>query len=221
LCQEAVQLARSKLGAEHFITFRLAGDLGCGYRQAGDLEQALALHEQTAASAKATLGPDHPGTLLALDNLGWDYLEAGRLDLARSAFEEALKFQRTKLGPEHPDTLTTLAALVECLLRQGNYNNAEPMARECLDLRRKTTPKQWRTFAAQSFLGMTLLGQNKYADAEPFLLAGYAGLKEKQSQTPAGSRVFSQTVQALMQLYDAWGKPDEVARWKREMEKRP
>jgi eukaryotic-like serine/threonine-protein kinase len=216
LCQEAVALARSKLGAEHFITIRLAGDLGCVYRQAGDLKQALALHEQTAASAKATLGPDHPGTLLALNNLGWDYFEAGRLDQARSAFEEALKFQRGKLGPEHPDTLTTLAALVECLLRQGNYTNAEPMARECLDLRRKTTPKQWRTFAAQSFLGMTLLGQNNYADAEPLLLQGYAGLKETQRQIPAGSRVLSQTVQALGQLYDACGKPEEAARWRRE-----
>ncbi len=219
LCQEAVELARSKLGPEHFITLRLAGDLGCGYLQAGNLEQALALHEQTFASAKATLGADHPTTLLALDNLGWDYLEAGKSDQARSAFEEALKLQRLKLGPEHPDTLTTLAALVECRLRQGDYTNAEPLAHECFDLRQKTTPTGWRTFAAQSFLGMALLGQKKYAEAERFLLPACAGLKQVKDRIPARSRAsLRQTGEALVQLYEAMGNPNEAARWKRELQ---
>ncbi len=219
LGEEAVQRAQAKLGPEHFITFRLLGDLGCGYALAGNLEQALALHEQTASSANTALGPDHPTTLLALDNLGWTYLKSGKLDQARSAFEEALKVQRLKLGVEHPDTLVTLAGLTECVLRQGDCTNAEPLARECLELRGKASPNHWRTFAVQSLLGRALLGQNKYAEAEPYLLRGYRGLKASEHKIPADSRAtLRQAAEALVSLYEACGKANQAVRWKRELE---
>ncbi len=212
-------MANAKLGPEHFITLRLVGDLGCGYLLAGNIEQALAVHEQTASSAKTSLGPDHPTTLVSLNNLGCTYLEAGKLNQAEPALQEALKLQRMKLGAEHPDTLLTLANLTQCLLRQGNYTNAETVARECLQLRQKISPNHWRTFAAQSRLGRALLGQKKYAEAEPFLLQGYSGLEASECKIPAASRAtLRQAAKTLVQLYEACGKPDQVSRWQRELD---
>ena len=52
---------------------------------------------------------------------------------------------------------------------------AEPLLRECLAIREKTQPDDWQTFDAQSLLGGALLGQKKYAEAEPLLLPGIRG----------------------------------------------
>lgn len=215
---EALELAKSKLGPEHFISIGLMDVLARGQAQAGNLETALALHQQTRASIRATLGPNHPFTLLSCYFLGRAYLEADRLDEGKLAFEEALNSQRSKLGPDHPDTLDTMAGLTECLLRQGNYTNAESLARDCLERCQKTSPKHWRTFAVQISLGMALSGQKKYDEAEVFLVAGYAGLKQVEHKIPARFRgTLRRGVEGRVQLYEAWGKPEEAARCKREL----
>ena len=42
---------------------------GDGYREAGKLDKALPLFEETLALMKAKLGPDHPDTLMSMNNL--------------------------------------------------------------------------------------------------------------------------------------------------------
>jgi hypothetical protein len=61
---------------------------------------------------------------------------------------------------------------------------AEPLLRECLTIRAKTQPDAWLTYKTKSMLGAALLGQKKYADAEPLLLSGYEGMKMHESKIP-------------------------------------
>ena len=62
---------------------------------------------------------------------------------------------------------------------------------------------------------MALLGQKNYDAAEPFLLGGYGGLTERASKIPAGSkRLLKEAGERLVQLYEAWGKPDKAAEWR-------
>ena len=58
------------------------------------------------------------------------------------------------------------------------------MLRECLAIRVKKQPDAWSTFNTQSKLGGVLLGQKKYADAEPLLLQGYEGMKQREAKIP-------------------------------------
>jgi eukaryotic-like serine/threonine-protein kinase len=63
------------------------------------------------------------------------------------------------------------------------------------------------------------LGQQKYADAEPLLLAGYAGMKKREAKIPPQGKVrLSEAVERLVQLYEATGKKDEAAKWRQERE---
>ena len=66
------------------------------------------------------------------------------------------------------------------LLQSKAFTEAESLLRKCLVIREKTQPDLWTTFNTQSLLGGALLGQKKYAEAEPLLLAGYAGMKRRQ-----------------------------------------
>ena len=105
------------------------------------------------------------------------------------------------------------------LLQAGKFAEAEPVARECLALREKLIPDSWYRFNAESLLGGSLLGQKRYADAEPLLLAGYEGLKQREEKIPdAGKSRPKEARQRLVQLYEETNRPDQAAKLKKELE---
>ena len=103
-------------------------------------------------------------------------------------------------------------------LDQGRFAQAEPLARECLAIREKKIPDEWRTFNARSMLGGSLLGQKKYTEAEPVLVSGYEGMKQRQDKIPADGRVrLKEALQRLVQLYEATVRPDQAAEWQQKL----
>ena len=105
------------------------------------------------------------------------------------------------------------------LLEQQKPADAEPVLRECLLIREKTQPDAWTTFNTKSLLGGSLLGQKNYADAEPLLLSGYEGIKEREAKIPLqGKPRLTEAMERLVQLYDAWSKPDQAAAWRKSLE---
>ncbi len=111
-----------------------------------------------------------------------------------------------------------LATRTQAMLMAGKFAEAEPLARECLAIREKQIPDAWRAFNARSMLGGTLLGQGKYAEAEPLLLAGYEGMKQREDKIPANGKVrLKESLQRLVQLYDATGRADKAAEWKQKL----
>ncbi|MBX9582312.1 MAG: hypothetical protein K2X87_18570, partial [Gemmataceae bacterium] len=110
-----------------------------------------------------------------------------------------------------------LAALGSALLDGGAAAAAEPLLRECLELREKLAPGAWTTANAKSLLGGSLLLQGKAVEAEPLLAAGYAGLKADAANIPpVGADNLPDAADRLVELYVALNKPDEVKRWRAE-----
>jgi hypothetical protein len=63
------------------------------------------------------------------------------------------------------------------------------------------------------------MDQEKYADAEPLLLSGYEGLKQRQDLIPAQERPrLIKALERLVKLYEAWGRKDQAMRWRKELE---
>ena len=77
-------------------------NLASGYRNVGQIDQAIKLHEETLALRKAKLGPDHPGTLMSMNNLALYYQDAGQIERAMKLSEETVALEKSKLGPDHP-----------------------------------------------------------------------------------------------------------------------
>ena len=55
----------------------------------------------------------------------------------------------------------------------------------CLGIREASEPDAWTTSNSKSMLGGVLLGQKKYAKAEPLLRAGYEGAERAGKANPA------------------------------------
>ncbi len=82
-------------------------------------------------------------------------------------------------------------------------------------------PEAWTTFNTKSLLGGALAGQKTYADAEPLLLAGYEGMKQREKTiSPESKARLAEALERLVELHEATEKPDEAAKWCTELEAR-
>jgi tetratricopeptide (TPR) repeat protein len=213
--QETLELLSSKLGPEHPFTLASRNNLAVAYLAAGRIADAIKLHEANLKLREAKLGPDHPNALISRGNLARAYRAAGQLDRSVALFEQALQGFRAKVGPDHPYTLTAELYLAEAYTTAGQFARAEPLLRECLAIREKARPDDWSTFNTRSLLGGSLLGQVRFAEAEPLILAGYEGLKAREAKIPAPRKPsLAEAAERVVQLYEAWGKRDQAAAWK-------
>ena len=72
---------------------------------------------------------------------------------------------------------------------------------------------------AEHLLGAALLGQQKIADAEPLLVQGFGGMKQREQKiSAAGKANLTSALERLVQLYDVWGMPEKATEWRRKLE---
>jgi serine/threonine protein kinase/tetratricopeptide (TPR) repeat protein len=214
LLQEAFTLMKAKFGPEHPDTMRCMQNLGTAYVHVGKLNEAVPVLEETLKLRKAKLGTDHPSTIESMVVLGKIYCETKQGPKAASVMIELTSAQRKLLPKNSPDYARMLANVSLELLSCDQFATAEEMLRECLAIRLKREPDVWTTFNTNSMLGGALLGQKKYADAEPLLLMGYEGMKAREKTIPLQGRTrIPEALDRLIELYTATNKPDEVKKY--------
>jgi tetratricopeptide (TPR) repeat protein len=191
--------------------------LAKGYQAAGKLDLALPLYQEAAVGIeKRGFQHEHAGRVV--NNLSGCYEQLGKFDQAERWRRKWLAVVKERSGADSLAYATELAAFGWNLLQQKKWNDAEAGLRDCLTIRTKKQPDAWSTFNTQSLLGGALLGQKKYADAEPLLLQGYQGLKQRAAKIPAAEKQrLTQAVQRLVALYEATGKQDDAAKWRKEL----
>jgi tetratricopeptide (TPR) repeat protein len=162
----------------------------------------------------------NPHTLWSQGILAWVYLAQGRRSDAEPLLREFREKADRQQNRPHPNVIWTIGDLGYALLDERDFPQAESFLRSYLAVAAKKLPDGWRWSAALSALGACLLGQKKYAEAEPLLLKGYAGLRRYEARIPASFRRLhlTEALERLVQLYLELGKPDEAAKWRKELE---
>jgi tetratricopeptide (TPR) repeat protein len=184
------------------------------YVAEGGHPQAEALLMKVLEARSRVLGEQHPDTLRSMAYLAELYGTQGRYAQAEVLFAKVLQVRRRVLGPQHPDSAATLLFLGRFRLKQQRYAEAEAALRDALKSY-ETMPDDWKRYHCESMLGASLTGQKMYADAEPFLLAGYEGLVQHQATISAEYRpVVEEAKESILRLYAGWGKPGKAAEWK-------
>src|SRR5207249_2506256 len=97
------------------------------------------------------------------------------------------------------------------LLMQSRWTESESLLRESLTICEKVSPDDWKQYDAMSLLGGSLTAQGRFAEAEPMVVSGYKGMKERQSRLTASDqfRLREATVRVVC-LYEAWGKAEKA-----------
>jgi serine/threonine protein kinase/Flp pilus assembly protein TadD len=219
LYKQVLDTRRTKLGADHPHTLGSMHNLATLYQNRGRYDEAEPLLRQALEGQRAKLGADHPETLNSIHSLATLYQNRGRHDEAEPLYKQVLDTCRAKLGAGHPQTLSIMTNLAALYEDRGRYDEAEPIARDCLAIRQKKQPDDWTTFNAQSVLGGVLLGQKKYAQAEPLLLQGFEGMQRRVPTIPAQLRHrLVQAQKRLVELYEAMGHKDKAAQWRKKLD---
>ncbi len=217
LFEETLKIHEKKFGRQHPETQRIVANLGVNYRDAGRVQEALPLLEEAFQTAKINPTLRWVGSAL-LDA----YSKAGKTAEAAKLVTELLAGARKQFPKDSPQLAGELAQFGASLMQAHAFPDAEALLRECLAIREKTQPDAWTTFNTMSMLGGALSGQKKYAEAEPLLLKGYEGMKQREKTIPKGGEIrIAKALDRLIEYYTATNKPDEAKKWGAERAKYP
>ncbi len=214
LYREVRDIRERVLGTEHPDTLVAIYNLAALYQAVGRATEAEPLFRQVLEARRRLLGPDHPRTLATEYGLGVLMRNVGNLSEAEARLSAVLAGRRRTLGEAHPDTLDAQMVLGQIQIDAGRFAQAERALRNLQRLYEQTGVRGWQRAATAVLLGRSLLGQRRYAAAEPALLEGYRALQAQRDEIPADEqKILGDTRTDLRRLYEESGRPEEALKW--------
>jgi non-specific serine/threonine protein kinase/serine/threonine-protein kinase len=215
LCHRTLESRRRILGVDHPDTLVAMNDVAYLYMDQGRYDEAEPLYREALDTFRRTLGEDHPYTLTAMNNLAVLYKTQGRYAEAEPLFREDLRISRRVMGEDHPDTLISMGNLGELYFHMGRLAEAEPLLTEAVAGVRSSALPHEHIVTGYTIRknGACLAAMGRYQEAEQLLLEAHEILVAAVGTADPEVRLASRN---LVALYDAWGRPEEAARWKGE-----
>jgi tetratricopeptide (TPR) repeat protein len=214
LLEPVLEKQRILCGPTHPDTLATMNDLARCYGFQDRFAESIALHEKLLDALKYPLQkPEWPMLTFACV-----CQRAGKFDKAGQLFRELLELARKREDDtvmKRNNIANTLGFLAVNELLQQSYDAAETLAREALALKQSETQRRsYWTF----ILGAAILGQHKYAAAEPLLLQGYKGMKQWEPFLGAhDKRRYSEAVEWVVRFYEVANQPDQARMWREKL----
>jgi tetratricopeptide (TPR) repeat protein len=217
--REALEIRRKLMGDQHPAMANTLVRLAEVLSEKGKSADAESSYREALAIQQRGLGVEHPLTTVTVQKLILILRDEGKFDQAEQLCQDRLSTLRARLPADDPRLADALAQFASFLLTEGKFAEVEPPARECLVIRERKLPDNWRTFNTRSLLGGSLLGQQKYAEAEPLLLSGYEGMKQRSGKIPADGQInLRDGLQRLVRLYETTSQTNQAAEWKQQLD---
>jgi serine/threonine protein kinase/Tfp pilus assembly protein PilF len=140
------------------------------------LERALAIQQRINGSVNATVATTQ-------NQLGIVAFQAKRLDEARAYFTQAMETWKKLFGEQYPSVAVAYSNLGSVCLEKKDLACAETMYREAVTRFDKCSANSLNDAVAHLKLGRSLLRQNRFKEAEPETLFGYAYLGKNVKPT--------------------------------------
>ena len=214
LFEEALAVRAERHGRDHPDTLMSMGNLAVTYRRFGRLDEAHALTQEVLEARGRILGAEHPSTLEAMNNLGMISLSRADYPQAEAMFARVAEIQERVLGSAHPHRIMSMINQERAIKSQGRYAEAEAVIRRALALALKSgsfPAGHWLIGEMRGRVGSNLLGQERYADAEPELLAAHELVEAALG--PSHARTASR-IHSLVDLYERTERPEQAAAWR-------
>ncbi len=209
--RDALEMNRKLLGDSHKEIALGMSNLAFVLYAKGDRMEAIQMMRDSIAMSRKELGADHPDVAGSGTSLAYWLTAAGDYDEAAALLDEALAIRRKALGDDHPQVASTLTVQATLLVVRRRFAEALDVSGEALKILQPKLPADhWLIAMAQNVQGAALAGLGRYAEAEKLLLASRPALAGSPlADLPEEGRA------RLEALYNAWGKPEEAAKYAR------
>jgi serine/threonine protein kinase/tetratricopeptide (TPR) repeat protein len=203
LLEEGIDGLRRVFGERHLYTAYALGHLAAVERVSRDFDSAESLSRQCTEILSEWLGDDHPNVLGTQTNLAYVLRLSGKHDEAEALLRGALDRYDRKGNAIAPTKVSwTMKVLAGLLEEQSRLSESEALWRERVAvLQRAIGNAHPVTLAAGVDYGRYLLRHGRFEEAEAELLAAH-------------NRNHASALAALIELYDAWDKPERAAEYR-------
>jgi len=214
--RRALDIRRRKLGPKNpdvtNLLVRLAGSL----QNQGDLAGAEGAIREALEIDLEQLGAESLRVSTDRSQLAFTLLEQGKAAEAEAEVRKALPVLERSLPQSRFDHASALLMLGKTLIRQDRAAEAEPLLRNAAVKRQEMLGDQhWQTAYARLALGECLAALGRRGEAESLLVESHAVLKS--SLNPRHPRAL-EALRGIIALYEAWGKDNEAATYKAQLE---
>jgi len=212
LFKETLEARTRTLGSDHPATLESLNDLAVLLYKSRRLEEAEPLYARVLESRRRTLGNEHYLTLSAMNNLALCLRNQNKLNEAEPLFVEVLAARRRLLGDEHRRTVNTIVSLAAMYIRNEQYDRAKSLFKEAWNTRARVLgPDELPTLSALDGYLAALISLGEFEKAEP-ITKDYC--RRAESNYGPSHRATKHARKLLCDLYDAWNRPVEAARWR-------
>lgn len=198
---EVLSIYEEELGM-HLKTATVMHNLGLALGE--HTEEGMERLLRSVEIAREAVGLQHPRASTMAGNVGATLHEQGRFVEADTVLAEVV-LARRKTMPGSYGLSWALTWHGRNLLALGHLKSAEEVLREAHTLRQQLAPEKAMCDRAQRFLGHALARREKYREGARLLEESYAQCADAWG---ADSSAVRQTLEGLIALYDAWGRPD-------------
>lgn len=213
LQKQVLESSRKQLGDKHPSVMSQMSNLAVVNLGEHNYAEAEKLEKQSLELRTKVLGPEHVETLDGMSILGGIYESEGKYSDADPLLTKALELRRKVSGAKHPQTLEMMARVGELRIDQGRFAEAEALLKESLDLQKDATT--YRRYWTENLFGASLSGMKRYAEAEPELLAGFEGMKQKAMTVAELNRQKIAKAKGFIQkMYQSSGQTAKAAEWR-------
>lgn len=207
----AIRATKAEAGAELAANLTGLGSFLLENGQTGEslenLREAEAIYRKLYSAANLQLGDNLRLQAQAL------FSEAKHSE-AEARINETLKIYRAATSEKFINYATALMVQGLIYSRTDRIDEAEKLLREAVRIRTENMPEtHFLRATGNGALGEFLTAQGRFPEAETFLLASYESLKKSQAENSPRTRL---ALQRLASLYEAWNKPEQAARYRRE-----
>jgi tetratricopeptide (TPR) repeat protein len=168
--KEILAARAADLGAGDPVTLETQSALAALYWRLKRFGDSVPLFERELELRRKLPKGDPDLTLIAAFNLAVNYCDAGKVAEAAKVLDEWLPRARARLDFDDSTMDFGVAAAHFVYDRAGAFDKLEKLQRDLVAFRRKKDGAMSTRYASHlGMLGFNLLGQKKYADAEPAL----------------------------------------------------
>jgi tetratricopeptide (TPR) repeat protein len=218
LLRECVATCRALLGDDMQVALALDNLAHVVFARGGYAEAEQILKEELDITRRV-LHENHPKIAWALNNYAFLVKRNHGPAQAEPLYREALAIRRAAYGDEHPDVAAALNELGMVRLDLGDIEEAAALLREALAIRRaRFGDGNDQVAYALRNLAEVYVRADSFRDAEPLLLES---LEISTANHGGQHGMTKNTVQTLITLYERWGKPDQVTKWRARLRPSP
>ncbi len=211
LNREALAMNRQHLGDRHPDIAQNLNSLGVLLYELGKPDEAAPLLQEALDVRREALGDEHESVANTRNWLGVVLRDLGQYDAAEALLRTHLETAQKMFPPDQPPVVGAMTELGILLVMTDRLQEAEPLLQRAYDIARPHLKTDWQVAITSSAMGACRMKLHQYSEAEPLLIEGHTVLKAARGEHHPHTL---RALRWLIDLYDAWGKPERSATYR-------